>query len=362
MSSSPQGNSSCKMRHSTKITLLPDGTRLVSSHAGFDTIIDVRSPSEFAHSHIPQAYNFPVLDDAQFRQIGTLYHEDSLRAKFLGASMACQNIAQLLQKATIDPTCAQILSHKRKILIYCARGGSRSQALYEVLKNLGLQVFKLANGYKGYRASVLVRLKAPHRFITLCGQTGCGKSEIIQALGEASIDLEALAHHYGSSFGSLATLKLGAQPTQKMFENLLESELAAKSAHAPLFIESESKKLGSLIVPKELYTCYQNSPTIAITAPLEDRIARITSLYRDLPESLFASAMATIKPYISTDLHTTLLTLWEKRDLAEIASILIQRYYDKVYKSAPHDYTIHHTDLATTLATLRELRAEISRG
>lgn len=72
--------------------------------------------------------------------------------------------------------------------------------------------------------------------------------------------------------------------------------------------------------------------------------------------------MATIKPYISTDLHTTLLALWEKRDLAEIASILIQRYYDKVYKSAPHDYTIHHTDLATTLATLKELRAEISRG
>ena len=116
-------------------------------------IIDVRTPKEFAHSHIPNAYNIPVLLDAQHEEVGTLYKHDPLKAKFLGASYACENIAKALQ----DPKNSHILSYENEILITCARGGMRSQSLFCVLESLGLRASKLAGGYKSYRHQVLER-------------------------------------------------------------------------------------------------------------------------------------------------------------------------------------------------------------
>lgn len=331
--------------------------RYANDYRGFDVIIDVRSPSEYQHSHIPTAYNFPVLNDDEFKQIGTLYHQDSLQAKILGASIACKNIALLLEKIASQKQIAQLFSHKNKILIYCARGGKRSQALYEVLKNLDLQVYKLQEGYKGYRQLILCNLKTPYHFLTLCGPTGCGKSEIIQAYSQSSIDLENLAHHYGSSFGDLATLVLGAQPTQKMFENLLEFELSKKQIHSPLIIEAESKKLGNIIIPKELYDNYHKGIFIFIDAPIEQRIKRITNLYKTITQDFFFCAMHRIKPYISNNTFDDILQLWEKQALEKIAQILIEKYYDKVYKIPSYQYKIENKDLNEALKELKEIQS-----
>ncbi len=321
------------------------------NHQDFDVIIDVRSPSEFSHSHIPNAINLPVLSDAEHQYIGTLYHHHSIHAKFIGASMACKNIAALLEQYQHLG-----LSHHQKILIYCARGGKRSEALYTVLKSLHLRVFRLQQGYKGYRNLVLERLKQPWRFITLCGPTGCGKSEILQACDAFSIDLESLAHHYGSSFGSQATLKFGKQPSQKMFENKLDFSLSQKQEHMPLLIEAESKKLGDLIIPKALYENYQQGIFVLIKAPMQQRIERITKLYANMPSHIFFTAMQKIKPYLSNTIYQNLLHLWELQQLEEIASILIQKYYDRVYKIPKYHYEIQHTNLQDTLQFLQDLR------
>lgn len=331
-----------------------------NNYKGFDTIIDVRSPDEYRHSHIPTAYNFPVLNDDEFKQIGTLYHQDSLQAKILGASLACKNIALLLEKIASQKQIAQLFSHKNKILIYCARGGKRSQALYEVLKNLDLQVFKLQGGYKRYRQLVLHNLKIPHYFITLCGPTGCGKSELIQAYSQSSIDLESLAHHYGSSFGDLAALTLGTQPTQKMFENLLEFELSKKQINSPLIIEAESKKLGNIIIPKELYDNYHKGIFIFIDAPIEQRISRITSLYKTITQDFFFCAIHRIKPYISNKIFNDILQLWKKQDLEKVAQILIEKYYDKVYKIPSYHYKIENKDLNKALKQLKEIHLSLT--
>ena len=321
-------------------------------------IIDVRTPKEFAHSHIPDAYNIPVLLDAQHEEVGTLYKHDPLKAKFLGAGYACENIAKALQ----DPKNSHILSYENEILITCARGGMRSQSLFCVLESLGLRASKLAGGYKSYRHQVLEILQMPKKedFITLCGATGCGKSEIIQDASDFSIDLERLACHYGSSFGGMASKILGDQPTQKMFENLLAYELENKKSSLPLLIEAESKRLGNIIIPKSLASSYQNAFKVHITSPIELRIKRIKELYGNIPETLFLNGMQKIKPYIQGDFYKEILNLWEYKDLEKIAEILILKYYDKVYKHSHTHLTFEHTDRNKSLKFFKNLRNELA--
>lgn len=333
--------------------------RIATSYHDFDVYIDVRSPSEYAHSHIPNAYNIPVLNDNQFKFIGTLYKKNTMQAQIIGASLACENIAAILKKITQEKTMQDIFQHKNKILIYCARGGKRSQALYEVLNNLNFQVYKLQEGYKGYRNEILKELEASYSFITLCGPTGCGKSELLQNLSPYSIDLENLAHHYGSSFGHLATQKLGDQPTQKMFENILAKALYNKK-NIPLFIEAESKKIGNLIIPAQIFTQYQNTTKILITAPLQQRIERIIKLYHPIQEQDFLQAMQKIKPYISNKIFQSVITSWKQNQLHNVAELLITQYYDKVYKKSTYHHHIYNDNIEKSIQQLQDIAKSTS--
>lgn len=317
-------------------------------------IIDVRTPSEFAHSHIPNARNLPVLNDKQYQEIGTIYKHDKIRAKFLGASYACQNIARILEN--------EAFSYEDEITLVCARGGMRSQSLLLVLQALGLRVSKKQGGYKQYRNEILEILKTPKKedFITLCGPTGCGKSEIIQDASDFSLDLESLACHYGSSFGFMAQINLGAQPNQKMFENLIAHDFVNKKSCQPLLIEAESKRLGNLIVPKILAQSYHNAFKVRITSPMHLRVKRITELYGKIPQELFLQALEKIRPYMDRRFLNEVLALWEHRDLEKIAEILLTHYYDKVYKTSPFHLSFEQTDRMKTLEFFKNLRQELS--
>ena len=216
----------------------------------YDAIIDVRSPSEFAEDHLPGAVNWPVLDDDERRVVGTLYVQDSpLAARKLGATLVARNIATHIERRV------QGLPREWQPLVYCWRGGQRSGSLAWFLGQIGFRTAQLAGGYKAFRAVVRDDLAAlPERldYVVVAGRTGSGKTRLLQALAEQGaqvLDLEALACHRGSVLGGLPDRP---QPAQKRFDTLLWQALRGFDAARPVFVESESKKVGSVQLPDAL--------------------------------------------------------------------------------------------------------------
>jgi tRNA 2-selenouridine synthase len=217
---------------------------------GFDAIIDARSPAEFAEDHLPGAVNWPVLDDAQRRAVGTLYVQVSPHeARKVGAAMVSRNIAMHLEQHARD------LPREWRPLVYCWRGGQRSGSLALVLGQIGFRTSQLQGGYKGFRAIVrdeLATAPAAFRWRVLCGRTGSGKTRLLQAIAAAGgqvLDLEGLAHHRGSILGAMPGLP---QPAQKHFDTRVWLALKAFDPARPVFVESESARIGALRVPEVL--------------------------------------------------------------------------------------------------------------
>jgi tRNA 2-selenouridine synthase len=213
-------------------------------------VIDVRSPAEFAEDHVPSAVNWPVLDDEQRRIVGTLYVRDSpLAARKVGAVMVARNIAAHVERWVQDKP------REWQPLVYCWRGGQRSGALAWFLDQIGFRTAKLQGGYKAFRALVRDELAAlPERFTftVIAGRTGSGKTRLLQALrqqGAQVLDLEAIACHRGSVLGGLPHTP---QPSQKAFDTQLWHALRALDPVRPVFVESESKKVGALQLPDAL--------------------------------------------------------------------------------------------------------------
>src|SRR5688572_19867023 len=204
----------------------------------FDTIIDTRSPAEYAEDHIPGAISAPVLDDAERAQVGTLYKQASpFDAKKAGVSLVAKNVSRHIE---------ELFKAKDKTwrpLVYCWRGGKRSGAMAHILREIGWNAATLEGGYKAYRRWVVEELeKIPEKldFRVIHGPTGSGKSRLLAALkrtGVQALDLEDLAAHRGSVLGNLPGRP---QPSQKMFESLLLEELLALDPARPVFVEGES--------------------------------------------------------------------------------------------------------------------------
>ena len=243
----------------------------------YDSIIDVRSPSEFAEDHIPGAINCPVLDDAERVEIGTMYKQVSpFDAKKKGAALVSHNIGKHLETALADKP------RDWKPLIYCWRGGNRSGAMAHVLARIGWPAVQLDGGYKEYRRQVnqvLAELPARFRYIVICGTTGSGKSRLLQTLvrhGAQVLDLEQLASHRGSVLGHLPS---EPQPSQKMFESQLWQALRHFDPARPVYIESESKKVGNLRVPDALMERMRASECVSVQLSQADRVALLMEDY-----------------------------------------------------------------------------------
>lgn len=244
----------------------------------FDEVIDVRSPAEFADDHIPGAVNCPVLDDDERARVGTLYKQVSpFEARRVGAALVARNIARHLEAVLHDRP------RHWQPLVYCWRGGGRSDAMCEVLRRVGWRAGKLDGGYRAYRRVVIDELRAqPARFdfVALCGRTGSGKSAVLRTLAEAGaqvLDLEQLACHRGSVLGELPGLP---QPSQKYFESLLRHTLSRLDSARPVFVESESRKVGNVQVPAELIAAIRAARCVVIDAPLAVRTSLLMAEYR----------------------------------------------------------------------------------
>lgn len=244
----------------------------------YDEVIDARSPSEYAADHVPGAVNLPVLDDAERARVGTLYKQDSpFTAKKVGAALVARNIARHLETHFADRP-----RHYRP-LVYCWRGGHRSGAMVHVLRSIGWDAAQLEGGYKAYRRAVVADLQTlPDRLrlIVICGRTGVGKSRLLRDLariGAQVLDLEALAAHMGSVLGAWPDR---AQPPQKLFESRIWHALRRFDPAQPVFVESESKKIGSLHTPEALLLRMRGSDCLTLEADLPVRIALLKDEYR----------------------------------------------------------------------------------
>ena len=247
-----------------------------------DSIIDVRSPSEFLDDHMPHAINLPVLDDVQRVSIGTIYSQGSpFEAKRAGAALVAKNISLFLQKD---------LSKKDRNwrpLIYCWRGGHRSGA-WPSFSDIGWHTKVIDGGYKAYRKMILDGLdQFPPRFqfIALSGPTGTAKTHILRAaaaMGAQVLDLEKLASHRGSLLGSEPGI---AQPAQRLFETHIVACFNSFDPTRPVYIEAESNKIGQVHIPSTLWTSMRKALRVTITAPLAARVAFLQRDYRHLIEN-----------------------------------------------------------------------------
>lgn len=246
----------------------------------FDTIIDVRSPAEFAEDHIPGAINCPVLDNEERIRVGTLYKQVSpFEARKVGAALVSRNIARHIE--------THFLSKPKgwKPLIYCWRGGQRSGSMTVVLGQIGWAARRLEGGYKTFRQRVVADLDTlplALDFRILCGPTGSGKTALLDALtaaGEPVLDLEGLAVHRGSVLGGEPNT---VQPGQKAFETALWSVLRSLDPARPVWAESESRRVGRLHLPSVLFERLRDSECLRIEAPLAARVDHLLDRYADL--------------------------------------------------------------------------------
>ncbi len=276
----------------TAIDTLPSGARLrylgamaytlpdplSGAPLPFDTVIDVRSPSEYAEDHVPGAISLPVFSDEERARVGTIYAQQSpFLARKIGAAILARNAAAHLEGPLAEKDGGW------KPLVYCWRGGQRSGGFATILGQIGWRVEKVEGGYQSYRRAVVKALyegELPHRVVLLDGNTGTAKTDLLHrvaARGGQVLDLEGLANHRGSLLGNL-----GPQPAQKGFESALVVALAKLDPTKPVLVEAESSKVGELLVPPALWKRMIAAPRVALSAALEDRARYLARVYADL--------------------------------------------------------------------------------
>ena len=248
----------------------------IAGLADFDAIVDVRSPSEFVLDHLPGAINCPVLDDEERARVGTMHKvESAFAAKRHGAALVARNIAGHLERQFADKP------RGWRPLVYCWRGGQRSGAMVHVLSSVGWPARQLEGGYRAFRRQVLAELaESPKqlRLRVVCGPTGSGKSRLLRQLaacGAQVLDLEEVACHRGSVLGALPQ----PQPSQKSFETQLWSALRAFDPRRPVFVESESRKVGQLRLPDALIEQMRSSDCVRLQLPAEARVRLLREEY-----------------------------------------------------------------------------------
>lgn len=302
----------------------------VAAIAGFADRIDVRSPAEFALDHVPCATSHPVLDDIERAEIGTLYASAPFAARRLGAAKVARNVARMLETDFAGK------SRDWRPLIYCWRGGQRSRALAHILNEVGWRATQLDGGYRAYRRHVVARLETlPTRFdfVVVCGLTGSGKSRLIVALaaaGAQTLDLEALACHRGSLLGSIPG---SLQPSQKSFESALHDHLEHLDPARPVFIESESRRVGIVQLPDALLAGMRAGRTLTLRTTLAQRIALLRQDYEH-----FIADAAQLEQRLRrlTPLHgKATLTRWAalatEGNWDALIGELLERHYDPAY-------------------------------
>lgn len=317
--------------------------------------IDTRSPIEFELDHIPNALNIPIFDNQERKVIGTLYKENQKHALDWGIQRYSEKLPHLTDHF-------KKLDKNKTIIIYCWRGGLRSQTITKLVESLGYNALLLEKGYKGYRAFIresLYNYPIKFKFIVLWGNTGTAKTKIIQKL-KPSIDLEGLAQHRSSLFGAVGLIPR----TQKYFETLLFFELERLAKEKFVFVEGESRKIGNIIVPESIYNEIKNGINIKVNASIDSR-AKITVSEYMKPEYIekIKEIIPHLKKRLSNKQIENLLALMDKKDYSQVAEILLTQYYDPLYENTldkiEYQHSISSDDINACIKELKEIKNKL---
>ena len=305
---------------------------------GFDDVIDVRSPAEFAEDHWPGAINLPVLSNEERAEVGTLYKQVSpFQGRVIGAGLVTSNASAHLRGPLLDKPGSW------RPLVYCWRGGQRSGFFAHLLREVGWRPGLVDGGYKAYRRLVVAAMHdqpLAHSLIVLDGNTGTAKTELLYQVasrGVQMVDLEGLARHRGSVFGH----RPGGQPSQKAFESALALAFARLDPEKPVLVEAESSKIGNLNVPPAVWDAMKRAPRIELVADLDERARYLRQTYDDIFADVprLSNVLKSLIPLQGHERVDEWMALVEARDFVGLCRALMQDHYDPRYKRsrAAHD-------------------------
>lgn len=288
--------------------------------------MDVRAPAEFAQGHIPGAYNLPIFSNEERAQVGTTYKQQGHDAAvLLGFDITGPKwsgfIKEVLQQAP-----------DKKIAVHCWRGGMRSGAMAWALDFAGFEVYLVAGGYKRYRNWVLEQFEKKYPFQLIGGLTGSGKTALLQALnkkGEQVIDLEDLAQHQGSTYGTMNRL---VQPTQEQFENNLAKQLFKHLDAKRIWLEDESSSIGKCLVPRPLWKQMRSASVLNISVPFEQRVANLVKEYGCLDKNFLIECSERIWKRLGPEQTQQVVLAIQENRMSDFITLVLH-YYDKTYTS-----------------------------
>jgi tRNA 2-selenouridine synthase len=287
-------------------------------------IFDVRAPLEYAQGHIPGAVSFPLFSDEERARIGTTYKQvNPDKAVLLGLDLFGPKMSRMVQQA-------QKLAPGKAVRVHCWRGGMRSGAVQWLLELAGFQVQLLNKGYKDYRHFALDEFAQPRPLLVLGGLTGSGKTDVLHELArrrQPVLDLEGLAHHKGSAFGSIGQ---PTQPTQEQFENNLAWQLGALPDTAPLWVEDESRTIGSMHVPPPFFAQMQAAPLVLLEIPRAVRVRKLAAEYGREDAGALATSILRIRKRLGGLATKEALAAIAEDDMEKMVSLVLD-YYDKTY-------------------------------
>lgn len=299
---------------------IDDFLQLAKEH----TVIDVRSPGEYNHAHIPGALSLPLFNDEERKVVGTTYKQQSrenaikIGLEYYGTKM--RTMVEQVEEWLRD-------KQDKTVLVHCWRGGMRSAGVAWLLDLYGFKVYTLVGGYKAFRTKVLAEFKKPYSFNIIGGYTGSGKTEVLHKMSGSIVDLEAIAGHRGSAFGAIAGV---AQPSQEMFENRLALQLM-QHAGQNIWLEDESQRVGHVNIPHELWKQMRASEVYFLEIPFEERLQYIVAGYGKKDKEKLINAIIRIQKRLGPLETKTAINHLLEDNISDCFAILL-KYYDKQYK------------------------------